>query len=251
MDTNEIKDWIEFFGSVFGYSFNLAELHIGVKPIHECVPIVVPKDEMAVALWKELNPNQKDYCAPPETQLVQIYRRALDFFPYTRWTPKPHDCWSTSYFFCQVEDACLRPPKPYVVWIKIPDFAEEGRYFRKTGKLHWEEKWNTPGPTLLEQMLLDLFWWNKFKTPFGINRNDWGDSHNYCLWSSTLCNGSRFKAECDLEKRYNDNTLRKYFGHKPTYLIPDTMWGAGGWSVSYVGFKSATTPSPIPCLVSF
>lgn len=241
MESNELTDWVTFFNSVFGYSLNPSEISIGVKPAYSCEAIVIPRDD-AVEHFRLKNTFWKP---PLETFLAGVYEKCLDTFPYSRWTPKPQDYWNGTNFFSEIRDCSIRPSKPYLVWVKIPDFARES-------KISWEERWDkNPGTTFLEQMLLDLFWWNKYKTLFGMNRGDGWKENNYCLATSILCNGSRFREGCVLEKEHNENPLMKYFGHEPTYLIPDTSWGQGGWYVSNVGYKTATTPSPMPCLVSF
>lgn len=244
MTENELKAWVEFFASVFEYTLDPTELHIGIRPDHECVPIVVPKKEMSSGLYRKW-PHSSQY-PPPEAPMTTVYKVALEIFPYTRRTPQPQDYWNGSNFFGDIVDNCTRPSRPYVVWIKIPDIRANVEWVKE-----WEQIWATPGPTLEEQMMLDLFWWHQHKVPFGKNMHEGWKSADWARGWGVLCKGSRFREGCGKEKQRNDNPSFKYFGHKPTYLIPMTGWGEGGWRVSYGGYKDAIATMIPPCLVSF
>lgn len=240
---DEVKAWADFYEKTFGYKLPLSGVYLGEKPSYPCASIVIPKDDFAETFKKkgEYWPWQP----PLQASLARVYDKGLDVFPYSRWTSKPVDYWNATNFFTDVEDVCIRPPKPYLVWVKIRDFADKNEG-------SWEERWDrSPGTTLLEQMLLDLFWWDKHKTPFGLNTGEGWKTTNCCLALLTLCNGSRFKKGCQTEKEYNANPLRKFFGHADTYLIPEIFWGNGGWAVGSIGYKSATTPTPFPFVISF
>lgn len=235
-----VDEWVAFFDAVFGYKLNPLEVSIGIKPPYPCASIVVPKYDMTIEKYRRDNPHHKYGPTEPaeENAKTEIYKICMDVFPYTRYTPKPIRDWRN--YFGVIDDCCNRPPKPYLIWVKIPDFD-----WKEERKLTWEQRWDSPGTTFLEQMLLDLFWWNKYKVPFGKNFEDsWktGTSHGNFGF---LCSGSEFR-----EGRWPDEKYHKEFcGHKR--LIPATCWGLGGWYVGSFGYKSATTPSPVPCVVTY
>jgi hypothetical protein len=237
-------EWVTFYKEVLNYELDISKIHYVAKPPISnpaLFPIVVPsKWDIAKKIstkwesfeWGVLGNNDYSFA-------TGIYRKCLDIFPYKRRTPLAD--WQA--YCSSVHDFPERPncKQTYMIWVEIPDFKSYNSVNSDEADRKWERRWDTPGTTLAEQLLLELFWWHKYSKPVGIQREkDW-TLDNTCTASSILCSGSRIKEGSELYNKYSS-----YWGKT---IIPTTDWGHGGFYVSKVGYKTATTPSPYPCLI--
>jgi hypothetical protein len=229
-----VDEWVMFFDSMFSYKIDPLQVTIGIKPPYPCTSILVPTQDMGVQMYKRRNPNTT--CSDPrESLLAQVYLKGLDIFPYGRYTPKPLGF----DFFLDVKDCSKRPKRPYLIWVKIPEFN-----LKEKSKIYWDKHNDNPGTTLLEQMLLDLFWWDKYQLPFGINRGDkWKNNYDYS--TSVMCNGSEIEEGSKTYLKYNDSHYDKY-----KRIIPGTYWGKGGYYITCDGYDNSIISDEL-CFVTF